>query len=231
MGFADLLADLGVAYDAPDAVRVADLVMARIQGRAECASEALARERGPFPNLPGSSVAARGLRLRNATLTSIAPTGTLSLIADCSGGIEPYFALAFVRNVLDGQELTETNPRLEVALRSAGLWSDAVVGPLRETGSLRGLAGIPEAICRRFPIAMDIPPESHLDIQEAFQRHVDNAVSKTINLPADATVADVRAIYVSAWRRGLKGVTVFREGCKGEAVLVRGVGSARAAQS
>jgi len=222
MGFADLLVDLGVPYDAPEAVALAERLMARIRARAERASAALAEARGVFPNFRGSRVETGGKRLRNATLTSIAPTGTLSILADCSGGIEPYFALAFVRHVLDGQRLPETNPRFEEALRRAGAWSADLVADVRRTGSVRGIESVPESVRRLFPTAADIAPEAHLDIQQAFQRSVDNAVSKTINLPAETTPDAIRAIYASAHRRGLKGVTVFREGCKGVAVLTRG---------
>jgi ribonucleoside-diphosphate reductase alpha chain len=226
MGFADLLVDLGVAYDDPEAVRIADRVMARIAARAARASAELAQQRGPFPNFARSRLAEQGRRLRNATVTSIAPTGTLSMLADCSGGIEPYFALAFVRHVLDGARLPETNHRFEAALRGAGAHAEELLARLRREGRARGVAGVPQDVQRLFPIASDIAPEAHLDVQEAFQKHVDNAVSKTINLPAAATPEDVRAIYTSAWRRGLKGVTVFREGCKSAAVLVRGEGGA-----
>jgi ribonucleoside-diphosphate reductase alpha chain len=223
MGFADLLVELGVPYDAPEATALAERLMARIRARAEAASARLAEERGAFPNWEGSRVAERGLRLRNATVTSIAPTGTISILAGCAGGIEPFFALAFVRHVLDGARLPETNPRFERALRQAGAWSQELVERVRAEGSARQVAGVPEAVARLFPSAYDVAPERHLDVQQAFQKHVDNAVSKTVNLPAAATPEDVRAIYLSAWRRGLKGVTVFREGSKGaEAVLVRG---------
>jgi ribonucleoside-diphosphate reductase alpha chain len=222
MGFADLLVELGVAYDTPAASAVASGVMARIAARAERASARLAEERGVFPGFAGSRADARGLRRRNATLTSIAPTGTLSILADCSGGIEPYIALAYVRHVLDGARLPETSPRFERALRNAGAWSSDLVAEVRARGSARGVAGVPERVQRLFPTAADLPAEAHLAVQEAFQRHVDNAVSKTINLPADATAAEVRELYLSAWRRGLKGITVFREGSKGRAVLVRG---------
>lgn len=223
MGFADLLVELGIPYDAPEAAALGERLMARIRARAEAASARLAEERGPFPNWEGSRAAQRGLRLRNATVTSIAPTGTISIIAGCAGGIEPFFALAFVRHVLDGERLPETNPRFEAALRAAGAWSEELIARVRAEGSARRLPGVPEAVARLFPTAYDIEPERHLDVQQAFQKHVDNAVSKTVNLPASATPEDVRAIYLSAWRRGLKGVTVFREGSKGaEAVLVRG---------
>jgi ribonucleoside-diphosphate reductase alpha chain len=224
MGFADCLVDLGIPYDAPEAVALAERLMARIQSRAAAASRALAEERGVFPNHPGSRLAARGERRRNATVTSIAPTGTLSILAECSSGIEPYFALAFVRHVLDGAQLSETNERFERALRREGGWSRDLVDEVRATGSVRGIAAAPESVRRLFPIAADLPPEAHLAVQAAFQRHVENGVSKTINLPARATPADVARIYTAAWRLGLKGVTVFREGCRGEAVLVRGEG-------
>jgi ribonucleoside-diphosphate reductase alpha chain len=224
MGFADLLVDLGLPYDSAEAVAFAERLMARIQARAAAASRALADERGVFPNHPGSRLAARGERRRNATVTSIAPTGTLSILADCSSGIEPYFALAFVRHVLDGEQLPETNERFERALRREGAWSRDLVDEVRATGSVRGIAAVPESVRRLFPIAADLPPESHLAVQAAFQRHVENGVSKTINLPVEATPGDVARIYSAAWRLGVKGITVFREGCRGEAVLVRGGG-------
>jgi len=226
MGFADLLVELGIPYDSDPAVEVAGRVMRRIRTCAERASEALGNERGTFANYPGSRAEKRGQKLRNATVTSIAPTGTLSILAGCSGGIEPFFALAFVRHVLDGQRLPETNERFESALRAGGCWSADLLAEVRARGGVRGIAAVPERIQRLFPTAPEVAPEWHLAIQQAFQAQVDNAVSKTINLPADATPQDVERIYTSAWRRGLKGVTVFREGCKGVAVLVRGSGEA-----
>jgi ribonucleoside-diphosphate reductase alpha chain len=222
MGFADLLVDLGVPYDSDAAVDVAERVMARIRARAELASAALAEQRGTFPNYEGSRAQARGVALRNATVTSIAPTGTISIIADSASGIEPYYALGFVRHVLDGQELPETNPRFEAALRAAGAASGDLIAEVRERGSVRDIPQVPEPIRRLFPTALDITPEAHLAVQSGFQKHVDNAVSKTVNLPAAATPEDVERIYTRAWQLGLKGITVFREGCKGTAVLVRG---------
>ncbi len=222
MGFADLLVDLGIPYDSAAAVETAERLMERIHTRARRASTELARERGVFPNYAGSRAERVGDPLRNATLTSIAPTGTLSILAGCSGGIEPYFALAFVRQVLEGERLPETNPRFEAALRRADAWSEELVEQVRRTGSVRGNPAFPEPVQRLFPIAADIAPSAHLDVQAAFQRHVDNAVSKTINLPSSATVEEVGHIYADAWRRGLKGVTVFREDSKGVAALLRG---------
>jgi ribonucleoside-diphosphate reductase alpha chain len=222
MGFADLLVDLGIPYDSQQAVRLAEEVMGRIRTRAGRASMALAEERGVFPAFAESLHAARGQRLRNATVTSIAPTGTLAILADCSNGIEPYFALAYVRHALDGQELKVTNQRFEDALRRSGAYSEDLIAEVRATGSVRGMAGVPAELQRLFVTAPDIAPEAHLDVQQAFQAHVDNAVSKTINLPARATPEDVKKIYQSAWERGLKGITVFREGSKASAALVRG---------
>ncbi len=229
MGLADYLVDRGIPYDSAAAVRESAALMRRIRTRAETASARLAETRGVFPNWSGSRPAAQGLRLRNATVCSIAPTGTLSILAGCSSGIEPYFALAFVRHVLDGAELSETNSRLERHLRAAGAWSADLLAEIRGGGSVRDVPGVPEVVRRLFPTAADVDPEAHLAIQAAFQDQVDNAVSKTINLPETATPATVRDIYLSAWRRGLKGVTVFREGSKGAAVLVRGAGGAAGA--
>ncbi|MEN8181537.1 MAG: adenosylcobalamin-dependent ribonucleoside-diphosphate reductase [Myxococcota bacterium] len=222
MGFADLLVDLEIPYDSDAAVALAERVMERIQRRAAAASRALAEERGSFPNQSRARRGTPGDPRRNATVTSIAPTGTLSILAGCSSGIEPLFALAFVRHVLDGQTLPETNKRFERALKDCGAWSRSLVDEVRGTGSVRGIAAVPEAVRRLFPIASDIAPEAHLAVQAAFQRHVDNAVSKTINLPEHATPADVVRIFTRAWRLRLKGVTIFREGSKGMAVLVRG---------
>jgi ribonucleoside-diphosphate reductase alpha chain len=226
MGFADALVDLGVPYDAPRAAQVADRIMARMRARAERASAHLARVRGVFPAWEGSRAASRGAKLRNAALMSIAPTGTLSILADCSSGIEPYFALAFVRHVLDDARLPETNARFEAALRARGAWSVECAARVGRSGSARGLEGVPREIQRLFPIASDIAPRSHLAIQAAVQKHVDNAVSKTINLPAQASPAAIREIYAEAWKLGLKGVTVFREGSRSAALERGGVGGA-----
>lgn len=224
MGFADLLVEFGVAYDAPEAVQVAERVMSRIRDRATRASALLAKDRGVFPSWEDSRLAACDSRLRNATLTSIAPTGTLSILAGCASGIEPFFALTFVRRVLDGERLPELNPRFEAALRAADVQSPECLARVRETGSARAVEGVPGALQRLFPIASEIAPAAHLAVQAAFQRHVDNAVSKTINLPGEATPEQVREIYTAAWKLGLKGVTVFREGCRA-AVLERGAGA------
>ena len=224
MGFAEMLAELDVPYGAPDAVRVAEEVMTFVSKAALQASTALAEERGVFPWWQGSVCQAQGLRVRNATRTAIAPTGTIGIIADTTAGIEPLFALAYRRHALGGQTLSEVNPLFQRHLKQLGLDADAVVAQVVERGSLQGVPGIPEALRRRFVTALEVPWEQHLEVQAAFQRHVDNAVSKTINMPHDATPEDVREAYWRAWELGLKGITVYRYGSKSTQVLELGTG-------
>jgi ribonucleoside-diphosphate reductase alpha chain len=221
MGFADLLVRLGVPYDAPEALRVADEVMGLVSREAHAASEALARERGPFPGFPTSALAAAGAApRRNATVTTIAPTGTLALIAGCSSGIEPLFALAYVRRALDHSELKEEHPLLAAALRDAG--AEEALPAVRAMGRARGVAGVPEPVGRVFATAHDVSPEAHVRMQAAFQRHTDNGVSKTINLPRHAAVEDVEAAYRLAFELGCKGITVYRDGSRERQVLTSG---------
>ncbi len=221
MGFADLLVRLGVAYDAPEALAVADEVMGFVQREAHAASEALANERGAFPGFPTSALARAGVPpRRNATVTTIAPTGTLALIAGCSSGIEPLFALAYVRRALDQVELKEEHPLLGRALRAAG--AEAALSAVRTMGRARGVAGVPEAVGRVFATAHDVSPEAHVRMQAAFQRHTDNGVSKTINLPRHATVDDVAGAFRLAFELGCKGITVYRDGSREKQVLTSG---------
>jgi ribonucleoside-diphosphate reductase alpha chain len=183
------------------------------------ASQTLANERGVFPNFAKSVYAKKSLRLRNATVNTIAPTGTISIIAGCSSGIEPLFAICFVRNVLSGAELFEVNPLFEAAAEQAGINKRQVLAQIHKTGSLQTVKQVPEDIRRIFVTAFDVKPEDQLRIQAAFQKHTDNAVSKTINLPNDATVEDVRDIYLMAHTLKCKGITVYRYGSKAEQVL------------
>ena len=226
MGWADMLFQLRIPYDSPQALELAEEVMAFIQRESKTASAMLAEERGPFPAYATSVYAARGEGpYRNATTTTIAPTGTLSILAGCSSGIEPLFALAFVRQVMDGEKLREINPYFLEALREVdGVDEQAVVEHVLATGSVRELAFLPETVRRVFVTAMDIEPIWHLKMQAAFQRHTDNAVSKTVNLPNAATEEDIRTIYLLAYQEGCKGVTVYRDGCKASQVLCTGDG-------
>jgi ribonucleoside-diphosphate reductase alpha chain len=225
MGFADALIAMGIPYDGPAALLAADRLARFLDREARAASEALARERGPFPASRGSRDAARGRRpLRNATRTTVAPTGTVALIAGCSSGIEPVFALAHRRLAFGGEDVLEDlHPALVPALERAGL-PPARVGlgmrTVARTGSLDALEGkVPEELRRLFRTALEIEPEAHVRVQAAFQRHVDSAVSKTVNLPREATPGDVLAVYALAWGLRCKGITVYRYGSREGQVL------------
>ncbi len=224
MGFADMLIELGIAYDSPDAVRCARRLMRFVRSESFAASEKLARERGVFPNFKASVHAARKRRLRNATVNTIAPTGTISIIAGCSSGIEPLFAVSFVRNVLSGTRLFEINPLFDKIARDRGFHRQELLADVARHRSLREVKGIPSDVKRLFVTAFDVSPRQHLQIQAAFQKYTDNAVSKTINLPADATVEDVRGIYLAAHELKCKGITVYRDGSKPDQVLSVGTG-------
>ncbi len=225
MGFAELLIRLGVSYASPEAVTVAENIMRFIDEESLAISQELAAERGVFPNWKGSVYEDRGIRVRNATRTAIAPTGTISIIAGTSAGIEPLFALAYKRShVLDGQTLYELNPLLLEYLARYGLDTNKIIPEILERGGLKDVDGIPGEIKRLFVTSLEIPFEQHLRIQAAFQRHVDNSVSKTINLPHDTAPSLVAEAYRQAWGMGLKGITIYRYGSKQTQVLELGVG-------
>ncbi len=218
MGWADMLVELGIPYDSDEAIRLAHQVMGFIHEEAIKASEDLARDRGVFPNWEASTWVAKGRRVRNATLTTIAPTGTISIIAGCSSGIEPIFALVFIRNVMDNTQLLEVHPVLERVLKERGLYSESLMKSIAAVGGLRELE-VPEDLKRVFVTAHDVAPEWHIRMQAAFQDHVDNAVSKTVNFPNHATPKDVERVYLLAYELGVKGVTIYRDGSRQEQVL------------
>lgn len=225
MGFADLLFQLGIPYDSEAGIALAERVMGFINAEGHAASARLAEERGPFPAYAESVFPQRGEGpYRNATVTTIAPTGTLSIIGGCSSGVEPLFALCFTRNILDGERLVEVNPYFEAALKEAGLGTPELMEQVVEKGSIQSLDALPAAMRKVFVTAMDIDPVWHLRMQAAFQRHTDNAVSKTVNLPHCATEQDIHDIYWLAYKEGCKGVTVYRDGCKSLQVLATGEG-------
>jgi ribonucleoside-diphosphate reductase alpha chain len=220
MGLADLFIRLGVAYDSPEALELGEKIMARIQAGAVAQSEALARERGPFPNFPGS----RWQRLgrpprRNATVTTVAPTGTISIIAGTSSGIEPLFALAYRRRALEGEDFDEVHPLFLERLRELGLKDEEWIPRVLAGGRARPLAALPEDLRRLFPTTFEVSVDYQVKMQAAFQRHVENAVSKTINLAPEATAEDVARAFKLAYRMGLKGITVYRYGSKPGQVL------------
>ena len=219
MGFADLLIKLGIPYTSPEAEQTADGLMRFVREESLKASAALAGERGVFPHYDKSVYARQGLRLRNATLNTVAPTGTISIIAGCSSGIEPLFALSFVRNVLSGTKLFEVHPLFEREMERRGLAGKELMARVGKAGSIQGFEEIPDETRRVFVTALDVPPAQHIRIQAAFQRHTDNSVSKTINLPYEASADDIREIFALAQALGLKGITVYRYGTKKEQVL------------
>jgi ribonucleoside-diphosphate reductase alpha chain len=219
MGFADMLYQLNIPYDSDEALETADTIMSFIQETAHDASRNLAEEKGVFENYDLSIFKDRGIKYRNATTTTIAPTGTLSILAGCSSGIEPLFALSFVRNVMDNDKLLEVNPYFEKVAAARGFYSRELMDTIAKTGSIREISEIPEDVRKVFATAHDVSPEWHIRMQAAFQAHTDNAVSKTVNLPHDATESDVAKVYNLAFELGCKGVTIYRDGSKENQVL------------
>jgi ribonucleoside-diphosphate reductase alpha chain len=226
MGWADLLCELGIPYDSQDALDLAGRLMAFLEEKGHDQSARLAEERGPFPNW-SRSIYRDGRPLRNATVTTIAPTGTISVIAGCSSGIEPAFALAFEHRVkgAEGERvLTFVSEAFDRIARARGFHSEALMAEVVRRGSLHGIPGVPEEARTLFKTAHEIDYVWHVKHQAAFQQHTDNGVSKTINLPREASENDISAAYRLAWELGCLGITVFRDGCKGSQVLHVGVG-------
>ncbi len=221
MGWADMLIELGISYDSEPAIALAGKIMRFIYQSGHQASFDLARRRGPYPNFSCRSGADREIPAqRNATVITVAPAGTISIIAGCSSGIEPLFALSYTRkNVLDGEDLQEIHPGLMSKLSQQGLDRSDVLDQLRNKGSLKELRDLPEDIVRRYRTALEISPEWHVRMQAAFQRYSDNGVSKTVNLPFEATPEDVASVYRLAGELGCKGITVYRDRCRSAQVL------------
>ncbi len=222
MGFADMLIKLGIPYDSEEALSLGEQVMEFIEKEGHKKSVELGEQRGSFPNFEQSIYKDRYPAMRNSTVTTVAPTGTISIIAGCSSGIEPIFAISFIRNVLSGTRLFETNPLFEAIAKEKGFYSAKLLEEIARSGSVQRIEGVPEDMKRLFVTALDIKPEWHVRMQAVFQKHTDNAVSKTVNLPKEATVEDVRGVYKLAWKLKCKGVTVFRYGSKPEQVLYIG---------
>jgi ribonucleoside-diphosphate reductase alpha chain len=222
MGFADMLIKLGIPYNSEKALEIAEKLMKFVNEEAHKKSEEIAEKRGSFPNFEKSIWKDRYKAMRNATVTTIAPTGSISIIAGCSSGIEPIFAVSFIRNVLDGTRLFEINPLFEAIAKERGFYDVTLLEEVAKTGSVQKIEKIPEDVKRLFVTALDVAPEWHVRMQAAFQKYTDNAVSKTVNMPYEASVEDVRKVFELAWKLKCKGVTVFRYGSKPEQVLYIG---------
>jgi ribonucleoside-diphosphate reductase alpha chain len=232
MGFADLLINLGIPYGSPQSFMLAEQLMEFITIHARRASMELARtSRGPFPAFLETPWSRRGMPpLRNATVTTIAPTGTISLLAGVSSGIEPLFAVAFTRLVLEGRRLAEINPALLRALEQRRLLSDDLLAEIAAAGMLSSVSAVPADLKALFLTSYELAPELHVQMQAAFQRHTDNAVSKTVNLPETATPTQIEQLIGLAHQLKCKGLTVFRNGCKGKQVLSLGIPSSATAE-
>ena len=223
MGFADMLIQLAISYNSEQGLAVAEEIAHFISKEADKASIELGRERGVFPSFHESIYdVPDGPRFRNASRTTIAPTGSLSIIANCSSGIEPLFALSYVRHILEGEEFLEVNPYFEEAAKKGGFYSPGLMKQLAEGKRLRDMEEVPEETKRLFITAHDISPEWHVKMQAAFQRFTDSAVSKTVNFPHDATPEDVAEVYMLAYHEGLKGITIYRDRSRDSQVLTVG---------
>jgi ribonucleoside-diphosphate reductase alpha chain len=226
MGWADLLLQLKIPYNSDDAIYLAEKVMKFINDTGVDESVKLGEEKGNFPAFKGSYWSEQGYKyMRNSTITTIAPTGTIGIIADTSGGVEPQFSLAYTRVSLDNQELIYTNKYLEKELKKRGLFTEDIMVKISKTGSVVDVEELPEDIKKVFVTSREISPEWHIKMQAAFQKYTHNAVSKTINMPFEATIDDVKQAYFLAYKLGCKGITIYRDGSRQIQVLTSGTSS------
>jgi ribonucleoside-diphosphate reductase alpha chain len=219
MGLADMLIMLGVPYNSEEGLKLAEKVMAYIRDEGRRMSMELAEVRGPFPNYERSTYEKTGLKLRNATITTIAPTGTISMISNCSSGIEPLFAISFIKYVMDRNELLMVNPIFEEVAKKEGFYNTDLMKKVAKQGTIQHIEEIPEHVRKVFVTAHDITPEWHVRMQAAVQKYTDNAVSKTVNFPSHATIQDVESVYRLAYETGCKGITIYRDRSREEQVL------------
>lgn len=212
MGFANLLIKLNIPYNSEEAIRFTDKLMSFFSQKANEQSGKLAAQRGVFPNYKESIYAKTSeIPYRNATRTTITPTGTISIITDCSSGIEPLFAIAYTQHVLVEEGLPKIHPLIEEITKKRGIYSERLLVDVKKEGSIQNIKYIPDDIKRVFVTARDVSPEYHVKIQATCQKHIDNAVSKTINFPKDSTAEQVEKVFLSAYRSGCKGITVYRD--------------------
>jgi ribonucleoside-diphosphate reductase alpha chain len=223
MGFADMLIILGIPYNSDRAMILGEKIMRFITDEARKTSEEIGKKRGSFPNFPKSTLAGNYKAMRNATVTTIAPTGSISIIAGCSSGIEPLFAVSFIRkHILGDRTLFEVNPLFEKISKEKKFYSTEILAQIAKSGSVQKVKGVPDDVKKLFVTALDILPEWHVKMQASFQKYTDNAVSKTVNLPHDAKPEDVKKVYDLARKMKCKGITVYRYGSKPEQVLYIG---------
>jgi len=218
MGWADMLYQMKIPYNSEEAIKLAEEVMKFVDDEIKKASEELASKRGPFPNIQ-KSIYKNKTPIRNAARTTIAPTGTISMISDCSSGVEPLFSISYIKRVMGGKELVYTNEHFVDALKEAEIYSDELIQKVTNKASIQDVEDIPEDLRKVFVTAFDITPEWHVKMQAAFQKYTDNAVSKTVNFPNDATTKDVEQVYMMAYDTGCKGVTVYRDGSREGQIL------------
>jgi ribonucleoside-diphosphate reductase alpha chain len=219
MGFAEMLIEMNISYNSTEAIGIAEEIMGFISRLGREESARLGSQRGSFPVFEQSKLKSWDA-MRNSTVTTVAPTGTISIIAGTSSGIEPLFAISFVRHVLEGARLYEASPLFEKAAKERGIYSQELMTEVAKKGSVQDIAGVPQDMKEIFVTALDIPPEQHVRVQAAFQKYTDNGVSKTVNLPQSATVGDVLKVYNLAYDLGCKGVTVFRYGSRSQVLYL-----------
>jgi ribonucleoside-diphosphate reductase alpha chain len=223
MGWADMLYQLKIPYDSERGIELAKKIMKFINDQAIQASQELAEEKGTFPSWEGSEFQKRGMRRRNVSVTAIAPTGSISILADTSGGIEPHFALSYIKRVLDGSEFVYVNRYFEDIARQKGFYSEPLMRKIAENGTLQGIGDVPNEVKKIFVVAHDISPEWHVKMQAAFQKHVENAISKTINFPNTATINDVERAYMLAYKLSCKGISIYRDRSRENQIFSIGV--------
>ena len=220
MGFADLLYQLEIPYSSQEGRDLAEKIMSTIDEEGWKASKELAKEKGVFPGWSGSKFEKQGKNVRNCAITAIAPTGSLSMVGDTSGGCEPNFALAFIKNSHSiGEQFTYVNKHFENAAKKKGFYSEELMKKIASQGTLDGIDEVPDDVKKVFEVSFNITAEKHILMQAAFQKYVSNAVSKTINFPNSATLNQVKEGYMLAWKTGCKGCTVYRDGSRGNQVL------------
>jgi len=223
MGFADLLFQLGISYDSDEGLAFGEELMKHMSEKSHAVSQETAKKRGNFPAFEGSIWDTKQNKfMRNATTTTIAPTGTIAMIATASSGIEPIFALVYTKTVMDGEELVEVNRHFKNALKKAGIYSEELIRQVAKEGTIQEMDEIPEDIRKVFVTAADISPEWHVKMQAALQKYTDNAISKTINFPNKATIEEVETAYLLAYKLGCKGLTVYRDGSRSVQILTTG---------